>query len=297
MLTESVMLQSNSIITNGLQTTPRIDIEAMIKTKLPPLPGSVIRILNLLQDPNVSNRALANAVGYDPSLTTRMLRLANSPIYYLQRKVTSIQKAIDIIGIRSLYDILMLGVAAESFSNEIRNSVIGRVIWEHSLTVALFAKELSQTLGLRGSEEVFICGLLHDIGKIMLLRTEPEAYRDVLETNTEAELLAWETETFGVDHAEIGAVVSRGWKLPDEVSRVILNHHKASHFGNFGIVSHLINVADIVANVNGYGLRLDDLDAFSKTESMTFLKLDMDQLETAWSNIESRLCEVMKVFG
>ena len=289
-------LQINPFLAERPPTRAKIDLEAMVKTKLPPLPGSVIRILQLLQDVNVTTRSLANAVGYDPSLTTRILRLANSPIYYLQREVTSIQQAIEIIGIRSLYDILMIGVAADTFSKEIQHSVIGRIVWEHSLTVALFARELSQIMGMRGAEEVFICGLLHDIGKIMLLRADGENYPDVLDKKSESDLLNWENETFGYDHSQVGAIVARGWKLPDEVCRVILDHHKAAQSDGSGIVPHLINIADIVANFNGYGLRLEEPETLSNSESMMFLKLKPEQLEKAWQNIEDRLDEVINAF-
>ncbi len=289
-------LQTNSFVAERPPVNAKIDLEAMIKTKLPPLPGSVIRILQLLQDVNVTTRSLANAVGYDPALATRILRLANSPIYYLQREVTSIHQAIEIIGLRSLYDILMLGVASSAFSKEIQHSVIGRIIWEHSLTVGLFARELSQIMGMRGAEEVFICGLLHDIGKIMLLRADSENYSAVLEKKSETEMLNWETETFGYDHSQVGAIVARGWKLPDEVCQVILNHHKAAQSDQSVIVSHLINIADIVANYNSYGLRLEDAETLTNSESMMFLNLKQEQLEKAWLNIEDRLDEVINAF-
>lgn len=290
-------LQTNSFVAGArVRGNAKIDLEAMIRTKLPPLPGSVVRILQLLQDVNVTTRSLANAVGYDPSLATRILRLANSPIYYLQREVTSIQQAIDIIGLRTLYDIMMLGVAANTFSKEIQHSVIGRIVWEHSLTVALFARELSRMMGMRGAEEVFICGLLHDIGKIMLLRADGENYVNVLDKKTETEMLNWESETFGYDHAQVGAIVARGWKLPDEVCQVILDHHKAAQSDQSVMVLHIINIADIVANYNGYGLRLEDAETLANSESMMFLSLKHEQLEKAWQKIEDSLDEVINTF-
>jgi putative nucleotidyltransferase with HDIG domain len=290
-------LRSNSSASNISHVSHQLDLEAMIKAKLPPLPGSVAKILNLIQDPEVQTIKLAKAVLCDPSLTTRILRLANSPIYYLQRKVTSIQKAIDVIGVRALYDMLMLNLANDSFANEIQYSVIGRMIWEHSLTVAIYSRELSKTIGLRGSEEAFICGLLHDIGKIMLLRAEPEAYSDVLNKSTETELLQWEIETFGYEHGDVGAIVARGWKLPDDVGRVIFDHHKMAKIDNAGIVSHVINVADMVANVNGFGLRIEEFDQTYRSRSMTKLRLESDQLETAWNNVEGSLSEILDMFA
>lgn len=288
-------VSTNTIAENPETVGLKIDLEAIIKSRLPPLPGSVTRILHLLQDPNVSTRTLAESVGYDPLLTLRILRLANSPMYYLQRKVRSIENAIDVIGVRTLYDIVMVGVASEAFAKEIKDSAIGRIVWEHSLTVALIARELSRKLGMRGSDEVFLCGLLHDIGKIMLLCADADQYAPVLEKSTESELLEWEVKLFGYDHAVVGSVVAQAWKLPDEVCRVIFNHHLVNSDENFSMVSHVVNVANIVANVNGYGLRLDAAENLFNSKSMMLLKIKPAQIDEIWNEIEENLQEVINV--
>ncbi len=290
-------LHSNSNVLNSPQPWHPIDLEAMIKAKLPPLPGSVAKILSLIQDPEVKTSKLATAISCDPSLTTRILRLANSPIYYLQRKVTSIHRAIDVVGVRALYDMLMLNIASDSFADEIQYSVIGRMVWEHSLAVAVYSRELSKTIGMQGSEEVFLCGLLHDIGKIMLLRAEPEEYADVLNKSSESELLEWEIKTFGYEHGDVGAIVASGWKLPDDVGRVIFDHHKLKNQPAAGIVSHIINIADMVANYNGYGLRFEEINDPSRGDSAIRLRLSFEQLETAWRNIEPNLEEITNMFA
>lgn len=279
-----------------VSTHDRIDIEKLIKTKIAPLPGTVLRISALLRDVNVSTRQLAEAVGCDPMLTARLLRLANSPYYSLRKNITSVQFAIEAIGTRTLYEIVMLGLTADSFAKEIRNSVLGRLIWEHSLTVALLSRELSNILGMRGSEDSFICGLLHDIGKIMLLRADVERFTGLLENKEENEMLNREYELFGYTHAQVGALVAKRWSLPESVSHVILHHHNASQADQSVIMAHLVNVADIVANINGYGLRLEDESALWNSESIVFLRLTEDQIETAWNNIQDGLQDVIKMF-
>lgn len=274
----------------------KIDIQAMIKTKLPPLPGSTMRILELLRDYNTSTKKLAGAVECDPSLVARLLRLANSPIYALQKNVNSIYQAIDVIGTKSLYDIVMMGMTSDVFAREIRTSVIGRTIWEHSLAVALLAREFSRMLGMRGTDEVFICGLLHDIGKIMLLRADVETYSQILDKKGENEMLGWESETFGYNHAQIGALVAAGWRLPEIVCQSILHHHNASQSVQSLFIAHLINIADIVANYNGYGLRLGEESDLLDSESAILLHLSQENLHTAWENIQDSLEEVTGAF-
>lgn len=270
----------------------KIDINQMIKTKLPPLPGSTMRVLNLIRDINSSTRQMAAAVEMDPSLSARLLRMANSPIYSRQKNVSSVFQAIDVVGTKALYDIVMMGVTSDAFAKEIRSSVMGRTIWEHSLAVALLSRELSKMLGMRGTDEVFICGLLHDIGKIMLLRSDVETYSKILDQKTEAEMLNWERETFGYDHAQIGSLVAQGWRLPDDVCQSILNHHNASHTIQPNFITHLINIANLVANYNGYGLRLGEESELLNSESTPLLHLNLETLHRGWDNIQESLEEV-----
>lgn len=274
----------------------KIDISQMIKTKLPPLPGSTLRVLELIRDINASTRQMAGAVEMDPSLSARLLRMANSPIYSRQKNVSSIYQAIDVVGTKSLYDIVMMGMTSDVFAKEIRSSVIGRTIWEHSLAVALLARELSRMLGMRGTDEVFICGLLHDIGKIMLLRADVETYSKILDYKTEADMLDWEKETFGCDHAEIGALVAQGWRLPEDVCQSIRHHHNASHTVQHLFITHLINIANLVANYNGYGLRLGEESEMLNSESTLLLHLNLETLHQGWENIQENLEEVTGSF-
>jgi putative nucleotidyltransferase with HDIG domain len=273
---------------------PVIDIEALIKTGVPPLSRTKMRIPELLRDENCSTKKIAEAVMFDPVLTTRLLKLANSSLYARRSTVTSISQAIEALGRRSLYDMVMMSAMADGFAKEIVTSVYGRIIWEHSIVVGLLAREISSILGLRGTEEAFLCGVLHDIGKILLLKAEPEWYQSLLAEPTEAEMLRVEEEALGVTHAEVGAYVTHKWALPEMVCRVILHHHQP-HQGT-GVINHIVNVADLIANVNGYGLRLEGTEELMLSESAAHLRLTTDQITTAWSNIQDSLKEVLSMF-
>jgi putative nucleotidyltransferase with HDIG domain len=278
---------------NNQNGSTTFDISALVKTKLPPLPGSIMKISALLRDINVSTRAISKAISYDPSLTARILRVANSPLYSLQRNITSLNTAIEAVGLKAVHDIVMLGFTANTFAYEIRNSVLGRTIWEHSLAVGLMSRELSELMGMRGGEETFICGLLHDIGKLLLLRADVERFSVLLEKKDENEMLNWESITYGYNHAEIGSLVARRWGLPEDVCYSILNHHNPSQAEKALIVSHLVNVADTIANINGYGLRLEDESALAYSESVMMLDLTQEQLFKAWENTLANLEEVV----
>ncbi len=275
----------------------KIDIEELVKTKVPLMQGSVARISSLLNDINVSTRKLTDAVGYDPILTARILRLANSPIFSLQKNVSTLRQAIEIVGMKAIYEILIIGLTVDSFAKEIRDSNEGRKIWEHSLAVALLSRELGQLLGLRGTEEVFICGLLHDIGKILLLRNDFAGYKLLLAENNESLMLQSEIAAYGYNHAQIGSLVANRWGLPDGVCHTILNHHNPSQSQQFAVVAHLICAADMISNLNGFGLRDSPVEFPDENESTIILQLTPQQMDIAWANTLDNIIEITTAFS
>ncbi len=290
--------------TGETSTSPKNNIEKILKANLPPLPGSVFRVLELLRDINVPTQALATAVGYDPLLAARLLRLANSSYYSRQKNVTTIQKAIDTIGTKALYDAVMLGVAANTFSKEIEGSQVGRAVWEHSLAVALLARELTDILQMRGAENAFICGLLHDIGKFILLKADPDLFKEISMKDEEDEMIESEEQFFGVNHAEVGALLIKRWNLPDVISSIILHHHEPAKSNQAIFMAHIINVADTIAEVNGYGVSqrntendlLDEDVTMLQSESIITLRLSQTQMFNAWQNVHPNLQEIVNSF-
>ena len=277
---------------SALLSKPKLNIELLVKVKLPPMKSTVLRVMELLRDPEVMTATLAETVRYDPILATRVLRLANSALYSLRKPVTTIQKALDAIGTRSLYDLVMLDAMADGFGNEIRNSVLIKSIWEHSIAVGLLSRELIRMLKLQGGEEAFVCGLLHDIGKILMLRADVERFESLLEHKTERGMLEWEERIYGFDHTEVGSYVANKWRLPDAVCSVIMYHHSPSKSNQSIVMANVVNAADLIANTHGYGLRLEDDKALLVSEPLALLKLTRAQINEAWENIQDAISEV-----
>ncbi|MCW5960043.1 MAG: HDOD domain-containing protein [Pyrinomonadaceae bacterium] len=301
------MLTTTSTESAAVQGIPQHEenrLEKVLKENLPPLPGSVFRILELMRDPNTSSAQLGEAVGHDPMLAARMLRLANSSYYSRQKNVTSLSKAIDTIGMKALYDALMLGVAANAFSKEIGTG-IGAAIWRHSLAVALVAREVSQQADMRGGENAFICGLLHDIGKFVFLKADPKGFKAISERASESEFSELEARHFGVDHSEIGALLVRRWNLPEAISSVILHHHHPENSPMALYVSHVVNAANDIANMNGFDVlpsKKEELfpeieNPFVPTRSMIALHLSREQIRVIWEKVEPHLHEVLNAFS
>lgn len=289
--------QVNNYQQTSSAAATRIDIETLVETKLPPSPGGIMRITTVLRDYNASTGKIAEAINFEPALVTRILRLANSPLYALEKNVATIQHAIAAVGTLVIHDIVMMELTSATFAKAIYRSAEVRKIWQHSLAVGLLSRELSRMLKNRGTEESFVCGLLHDIGKIILISHDPDAMSGVSESSSESEMLRSEVARFGYNHAEVGALVARRWGLPDEVCLSLLNHHDPSQAEQPMIVTHIVDAADMIANSYGFGVRLEDSARLEHTESVIKLGLTPEQMEAAWVTVEQNLNEVVSAFS
>lgn len=277
-----------------LTVARKINLDAVVRAKLPPLPGSVLHITKMLQDYTVSQARLAEAIGYDPMLASRVLRLANSPMYPFQQNVTKLTTAVGAVGNKAIYELLMMGTMADAFGKEIRNSVIGREIWLHALAVAISAREICELMGMRGTDEAFSCGLLHDIGSLLLFRAEPVAYQVLAGDHDHYDLSGAERDVFGVDHAQVGALAARRWNLSDAVANMILYHHNPCDAPHATAITHIINVADRMSFLKNERRELDA--EFFESPSVVLLKLDKERLEETWEKVVVNLREVIKAF-
>lgn len=280
-------------------TTTQIGIETFVNTDVPSLPGSALRVAALSQDINSSTRAVADAIGSDPIMAARILRVANSPLYAPERPVTSLQTAVSTLGNQAIHALVILNAASDTFNKTNPRSPAQRVLWEHSVAVALTAREISVALGMRGGEESFICGLLHDIGKLILERYDAKLYGQVEAIDDEQEMLTREQELYGYTHSQIGALVAKRWNLPEDVYYAIYYHHQPSSAGQAMLMARTVDVADALVNRAGIGLRQTtaDADDLLKTESVIALRLSEEQLQEVWRKTEASMQEMVHLFG
>ncbi len=205
--------------------------------------------------------------------------------------------AVNALGNQAIHMLVVVYAASDSFSGKDRRSPTDRALWEHSVAVALAAREISSTLGMRGGEEAFLCGLLHDIGKLLLLRHDAQLYAQVAECDDEQEMLQREQTIYGYTHAQIGALVAKRWNLPEEVSHAIYYHHQPSSAGQAMLTASTVDVADAVSNRAGIGLRRTSEGNLSETESVIALRLSEEQLQEVWKKVEASMQEMMPLFG
>lgn len=204
----------------------RYTIETLLDevVTLPSLPASVEQIMRLINDPMSSLGRVAKAVHADPALTMKALRLVNSAYYALPQKITSVDYAVTMLGVKVIKNLVLSATAFEVLRKNTED------LFRHSLSVAVATRVLATTHPAAGAieaEEGFVFGLLHDVGKILFAQYLPKETENamLLARSKAAPVYLAEREVIGVDHAELGAELARKWGLSDALVDAIAGHH------------------------------------------------------------------------
>jgi len=216
------------------------------------LPTLVSRLLNLIADDNVDTREISSVIETDASLTLKILRVSNSPLYATRSEITSINQAILNLGLNRLTNIV-LGVSIFSkFLMGSRKNIaqLMQKFWWHTSCTGMVAKSLAVQLDLNFKENEFIGGLLHDIGKLAMLQYDSERFNEViaLVENGDVDVIA-EKKIYGVDHTEIGTEIARLWKLPNDLQNIIAFHTRPEESLESQELISVVRVADLLTEI------------------------------------------------
>jgi putative nucleotidyltransferase with HDIG domain len=190
--------------------------------------GPVLREIEAeLQSPQCNLSTVGEAIEKDPDLTSRLLRLGNSPFYGYTSRLSSVAEAISLIGIRRVQDLLLASSIIERFSGVDEKHVSMQSFWRHSLACGIAARVVAMELRLPKPDKYFVAGLLHDVGRLALLSESPEAAQQVFALYTEERILLREAEmkVLGFDHQQIGGALLRHWRYPSALIGAVASHH------------------------------------------------------------------------
>ncbi len=233
-------------------------IETLIETQeFATLPPVATKVLQLLEDDNIDIRDISKVIETDASLTLKLLRVANSPLYATRNEVNTIHQAIITLGLNRLTNIV-LGVSIFSkflMSSQKQIAELMKRFWWHASCTGMVAKSLSTKIDKFYKENEFIGGLLHDIGKLAMLQFDPIKYQKVVElvqsehiTDIEAE-----NEVFTVSHDQVGAEIAKLWKLPSELTTIITHHTFPENATEHKELVAAVRLADSLCEVWGAG--------------------------------------------
>ena len=267
------------------------------ETSLASFPDVYFKLQEEINSHQASVSRLASVVSQDVSLTAKLLKLTNSPLYGFSDPVESIDRAISVIGLNEL-STLALGISAINYFKGIPPELIDmESFWHHSIACGIFASILAKTLGEHNTERFFIAGLLHDAGRLILFKEMPYASSDALLFARENVLPVVEAEqaVFNFSHTTVSEHLLRQWKFPQQLSDLINFHHEplaAPHPREAAI----IHVADILANsvdIAAGGMYV--LPSFEE-KAWDMLGIPADAIRRVCSDFEIQAGKTIKAF-
>ncbi|MER3329862.1 MAG: HDOD domain-containing protein [Candidatus Kapaibacterium sp.] len=195
---------------------------------LPSIPIVLTEIMTMLDDENLKSKNLAETIERDQMLTTRVLRVANSPYYGFTRKISTIELAIALIGINTIRDIVT-GIMVKRIFIDTHRSVIDLdSYWKYSIFCAGATKYFAAKLKYRPLGESFVTGLMHDMGVLLLSTYFSHEYKEVLlqiEMDHKYSLVQAEQKILQTNHAEVASWLADKWNLPSKICVALKNHH------------------------------------------------------------------------
>ncbi|HEY4072263.1 MAG TPA: HDOD domain-containing protein [Herbaspirillum sp.] len=250
---------------------------------LPSLPMVVLELMRNLNDEVAGTHLLAESIAQDQALSVKVLRLANSSFYGMQRKVTTIQQAVTILGFNSVRALVMAAAIIDRYAGNKNSSLDFQVFWRHSIGTALCAKALAKKLVVN-QDLAFIAGLLHDVGRLVIITHSALHYEAVIAYRAKHDCYLFEAEqnVLGFDHMMVGRVIMEHWQFPPMILDAVENHHFPKQ-KKFGGLSAIVNLADCIAH--GLDLSGDENDMVPPLS------------ETGWCALNISETNLMAVFS
>jgi len=253
-----------------------------------PFPIAARRLEELTRNPKARLEQVVSVLETDPGLSVRLLRLVNSAGYGLKVRVTSVRHAAVLVGTRRLHQVATTAAILDLFETNNETAV---ELLEHATVVGSLCRYLAVHLGLP-HDELFTCGFLHDIGKLMLLDTEGEKYAELVRKYGGApdQLHTHERRVFGFDHALLGAHVLKAWNIPDPVPKVVLYHHAPARAMQDTLLSSMVHTLRL-ADMMSYALVLDSdqegIAIITESEAAQYLEISEPQVAAMWADLRA----------
>lgn len=276
-----------------------VNVENLIyrTMRLGTLPDIYYKTISAINNPETSLDDIAGIVSKDTTLSAKVLQLVNSSFYSLRQKVDTLTWALALIGTNQLMTIVS-GVSAVSLFKNIPSRLINMAsFWEHSIACGTAARLLSGYFPqAMEAERFFVAGLLHDIGRLILVQNLPEQYFQIFRHVRREELFLFTTEeeVFGADHSHIGAALARHWNLPERLAAMIGHHHFPAKQASF-VEAAIINLADIIVNALEIGNSGEFFVPVIEPEVCQRLNLDKDILQSIASETDLQLADIFEI--
>jgi putative nucleotidyltransferase with HDIG domain len=244
---------------------------------LPTLPQVTMEVAQLVDSQTASAPKVAQALARDQVLTAQVLKMANSAFYGAPRRISTVTDAIVLLGMHTIRNMTMAVSCQNVLDREVLSYAIRRGdLWKHSICVAYAAQQIAKRAKYRITEEAFVAGLLHDIGKVLISTYLSAEFNNVMVHAREMNqsFSSAEQDILGFDHAEVGARLTEHWNLPNHLVQAIRYHHNPSWQDPPNTLTAIVHLADVLCITLGIGLGSDGLQYALEQATLERLNLD-----------------------
>ncbi|KYC29085.1 putative domain HDIG-containing protein [Sterolibacterium denitrificans] len=264
-----------------------ISLQAVINDlgNLPAAPAVVMQLMEYLERDEVEGKEVARLIAQDPVLAAKCLSLANSSVYAVQRRVSTIQDALVVVGQQAVAAMVSSMAVTERFQRLRIEGYDPRNFWLHSVCTAFSARALARYTRIN-PETAFVTGLIHDIGQLALAARFPEHFSAVLEYKRDKDCRTIDAEkrVLGFTHSQVGEAVAEELKFTPEVARAVAGHHEPEAHPASTLTS-LIHVADVLGHTLEFAQDENDL-------APRMAEFALDRLGLGWADLKQVMAEV-----
>ncbi|WP_133470648.1 HDOD domain-containing protein [Paraglaciecola marina] len=258
------------------------------------LPEAVIKIKQLIDDDAASLDDIAEVINYDPAIMTQVLKISNSALYKFPNTITTVSKAIQVIGTHSIYDLVLAYGVASAFKDIATDVIDLDKYWEESVFCGLLCKYLADELGLKEPEKLFVCGLLHNLGELVMVQLNPESAKKCMDISSKRPLQQ-QKQHLGFSYVDISSRLLELWGIPSDIVRIVESTHGAQQ-------EPMTQEQQVIQL--GYLLALNNInnEHFSRFDGVTpemygVLNLDKESIDNAVDFSNLQLMSALALFS
>jgi putative nucleotidyltransferase with HDIG domain len=258
-------------------------IQELIKEihNLKPVPAVANQLLAVVDEPDSSMEDIANVIQYDPVITADILKTCNSAFFGLKHPAESIKDAVNMMGTDQIIELALLKSGADTLSGSQEGyGLEAGDMWRYSVSSAVIAKRVAVKMSLKSKNTIFTSALLKDIGKIILEKHVRHASKKINDfvKNRNFSFQEAEKKVFGIDHAELGAMIAKMWKFSPKMVKIIRHHHLSDETMIKDREISAVYLADCICMMMGAGVGMDGLAYRFKNEAMNKLGMTADDI-------------------
>ena|ERR1039457_1024828 len=263
------------------------------------LPMLYDRLNQVINHPRSSIGDITKIITEDAGLSSRILKLANSPMFGFHSNIDSITKAITIIGTQQLRDIA-LAISVTGVFKGIPEGLINMTsFWQHSITCGIVARILATYRRDANVERFFVAGMLHDVGQLILCTKAPELVKEMIATSRESGTphFSIQRSILGFDHGDVGGELLKRWKIPAIISEPVACHHAPGRAELYPMETSLMHVADVIGHAMQVGFGGEPFVPPLDERSWERLAIPISLLATIMKQADAQLSDAMEILS